>query len=111
MSFQVRYAIELLSVDVTYHTDDHPGQRIYILYSFLIMALQIIFLITLVLASCSFMVNIIKQVITHDEDSCILLSNSNIKDKGNREAVKQHNTKHPPQDNQRKSTDIPRKSP
>ena len=55
--------------------------------------------------------NIIKQVITHDKDSCLLLSNSNIKDKSTREAVKQHNAKHPHQNRQRHSTDIPRKSP
>eukprot|EP00957_Ditylum_brightwellii_P031623 2398512-Ditylum_brightwellii.AAC.1 len=55
--------------------------------------------------------NIIKQVITRNKDSCLLLSNSNIKNKSTREAVKQHNTKHPPQNRQRKSTDIPCKSP
>eukprot|EP00957_Ditylum_brightwellii_P127055 9686017-Ditylum_brightwellii.AAC.1 len=41
--------------------------------------------------------NILKQVLHHDENTCLLLNNANIRDKSTCEAVKQSNAKNLPQ--------------
>eukprot|EP00957_Ditylum_brightwellii_P002868 219951-Ditylum_brightwellii.AAC.1 len=48
----------------------------------------------------------------HDESTCLLLNNANIRDKSSCEAVKQDNAKHPPQHGKPKRVlDYKRKSP
>eukprot|EP00957_Ditylum_brightwellii_P033842 2564925-Ditylum_brightwellii.AAC.1 len=41
--------------------------------------------------------NILKQALNHDESTCFLLNNINIRDKSIHDAVKQNNAKNPPQ--------------
>eukprot|EP00957_Ditylum_brightwellii_P096862 7376650-Ditylum_brightwellii.AAC.1 len=53
-----------------------------------------------------------KQILNHDESVCILLNNSNIRDKSVCEAVKQHNAKNPPQHGKpKRELEYERKSP
>eukprot|EP00957_Ditylum_brightwellii_P171287 13038970-Ditylum_brightwellii.AAC.1 len=55
--------------------------------------------------------NIVKQVLHHDVNTCPLLNNANIRDKSIHEAVKQHNAKHPLQNSKSKrDLDYQRKS-
>eukprot|EP00957_Ditylum_brightwellii_P012439 939880-Ditylum_brightwellii.AAC.1 len=56
--------------------------------------------------------NIIDQVLYHDESTCLLLNNSNIRDNSVHEASKQNNAKNPPQDGKpKKELEYTRKSP
>eukprot|EP00957_Ditylum_brightwellii_P036926 2795717-Ditylum_brightwellii.AAC.1 len=56
-------------------------------------------------------VNIIKQVLNHNENTYVLLDNSNFRDKSVRELVKQSNAKNPPTGKPKKDIDYQRKSP
>eukprot|EP00957_Ditylum_brightwellii_P130892 9985077-Ditylum_brightwellii.AAC.1 len=57
-------------------------------------------------------VNLFKQLLHHDESTCMCSDNVTIRDKSVHEAAKQHNAKNPPQHSKRKEElDYKRKSP
>eukprot|EP00957_Ditylum_brightwellii_P093417 7113699-Ditylum_brightwellii.AAC.1 len=55
--------------------------------------------------------NIVKQVLHHDVNTCPPLNNANIRDKSIHEAVQQHNAKNPHNSKPRKELDYQRKLP
>eukprot|EP00957_Ditylum_brightwellii_P102532 7814441-Ditylum_brightwellii.AAC.1 len=56
-------------------------------------------------------VNIIKKVLGHNENICVLLDIANIRSKSARKSVRQRNAKNPPTSNLKKDLDYQRKTP